>query len=62
MGADGVEVAQQRHIQGRVGGADVGEDALLEQLAGAVGVGGAADGEVLPDGHGSRVAVDRGGG
>ena len=62
VGADGVEVAQQRHVQRGVCGADVGQDALLEQLGGAVGIGGASGGEVLPNGHGGGVAVHRGGG
>src|SRR5699024_3193946 len=60
MGPDGVEVAQQRHVQLGVGLAAVGEDALGEHLGGAVGVGGGAGGEILPDGHAGRVAVDGG--
>lgn len=62
MGADGVEVPQQGHVQGGVGGANVGQDALGKGFGGAIGVGGGAHGEILGDGHSSRVAVDRGGG
>ena len=62
VGTDGVEVPQQGHVQPGVGGADVGQDLLLEQLGGAVGVGGASGGEVLLDGDGVGVAVHRGGG
>ena len=47
VGADGVEVAQQSHIQGGVRLADIGEDALGHGLGGAVGVGGGTHGEVL---------------
>ena len=62
VGADGVEVAQQRDVQARVGLAVVHQDALDEELGGAVGVGGAAGREVLADGHGGGVAVHGGGG
>ena len=62
MGADGVEVAQQGHVHGGVGGAVVGEDPLDKKLGGAVGIGGAAHGEILSNGHGGGVAVHRGGG
>ena len=62
MGADGIEIPQQGHIQRGVCCAVIGENALLEELGGAVGIGGAAGGEILPDGHGGRVAVHRGGG
>ena len=60
--ADGVEVAQQRDVHRRVGGAVVHEYALLKELCGAVGVCGAAGGEVLAYRHALGVAVDRGGG
>ena len=60
MGTDGVEVAQQSHVQGGVGLADIGEDALSHRLGGAVGVGGGADREVLGDGHAGGIAVDGG--
>ena len=62
VGADGVEVAQQRHIQAGVSLADVLQDALGEGLGGAVGVGGSTHREVLGDGHTGGVAVDGGGG
>ena len=62
VGTDGVEVAQQGHVQAGVGLADIGQDALGEGLGGAVGVGGGTDGEVLGDGHAGGVAVDGGGG
>ena len=62
VGADGVEVAQQRHVHLGVGLAAVGEHHLVHQLAGAVGVGGAAHTAVLIDGHLLRVAIDGGGG
>ena len=62
MRTDGVEVTQQRNVQLGVGVAAVGQDALGEHLRGAVGVRGAADGEILADGHAGGVAVDRGGG
>ena len=61
VGADGVEVAQQSHVQGRVSLADIGEDALGHGLGGAVGVGGGTHGEVLGDRHTGGVAVDGGG-
>ena len=61
VGADGVEVAQQSHVQGGVSLADIGEDALGESLGGAVGVGGGTHGEVLGDRHTGGVAVDGGG-
>ena len=60
MGADGVEVAQHRHIHAGVSLADIGQDALSEHLGGAVGVGGVAGGEVLGDGDAGGVAVDGG--
>ena len=60
VGADGVEVAQHRHIHAGVGLADVGQDPLGEHLGGAVRVGGVADREVLGDGDAGRVAVDGG--
>ena len=62
MGTNRVEVTQQRHIQLRVSLAAVGQDARGKDLGGAVGVGGAAHGEILADGHAGGVAVDRGGG
>ena len=62
VGADGVEVAQQSHVQGGVRLADIGEDALGHGLGGAVGVGGGTHGEVLGDRHTGGVAVDGGGG
>ena len=62
MGTDGVEVPQQGHVQRGVRFAVVREDALNEQLGGAVGVGGAASGEVLPDRHAGGVTVHGGGG
>ena len=40
VGTDGVEVAQQGHVQAGVGLADILQDALSESLGGAVGVGG----------------------
>ena len=60
MGADGVEVAQQRNIQLGVSLATVGQDALGKHLGGAVGVRGAAHGEILADGHAGGVTVDGG--
>ena len=54
MGTDGVEVAQQGHVQLRVSLADIGQDALGEGLGGAVGVGGGTNGEILGDGHSWR--------
>ena len=60
MGTNRVEVTQQRHIQLRVSLAAVGQDALGKDLGGAVGVGGAAHGEILADGHAGGVAVDGG--
>ena len=62
VGTDGVEVAQQGHVQAGVRLADIGQDALGEGLGGAVGVGGGTHGEVLGDGHTGGVAVDGGGG
>ena len=62
VGADGVEVAQQSHVQGGVSLADIGEDALGHGLGGAVGVGGGTHGEILGDRHTGGVAVDGGGG
>ena len=62
VGTDGVEVAQQGHVQGGVSLADIGQDALGKGLGGAVGVGGGTHGEVLGDGHAGGVAVDGGGG
>lgn len=62
VGTDGVEVAQQRHIQAGVCMADVLQNALGESLGGAVGVGGSAHGEVLGDGHTGGIAVDGSGG
>ena len=62
MGTNGVEVAQQGHIQAGVSLADVGQDALGEGFGGAVGVGGSTHGEVLGDGHAGGVAVNGGGG
>ena len=62
MGTDGVEVAQQRHIQAGVRLADVLQNALGKGLGGAVGVGGSAHREVLGDGHTGGVAVDGSGG
>src|SRR5699024_9691586 len=47
-------------IQFRVSSAAVGENALGEGFGGAVGVGGAAHGEILTDGHAGGVAVDGG--
>jgi hypothetical protein len=38
--ADGVEVAQAQHPQGRVGGAGIAEDFFDVELAAPVGVGG----------------------
>ena len=58
VGTDGVEVAQQRHIQAGVSLADVLQNALGEGLGGAVGVGGSTHGEVLGDGHAGGVAID----
>ena len=62
MGADGVEVPQQGHVQLRVRRAEVRQDALNKQLGSPVGIGGAAHGEILPDGNAGGVAVHRGGG
>ena len=61
VGTDGVEVAQQGHVQAGVGLADILQDALSESLGGAVGVGGGTHGEVLGDRHTGGVAVDGGG-
>ena len=58
VGADGVEVAQDGNAPFRVGGVQVAQHLLDEQLAAPVGVGGAG-GEVLADGELRRVAVDR---
>ena len=60
MGTDGVEVAEQSHVQGGVSLADIGQDALGHGLRGAVGVGGSTHGEVLGDGHTGGVAVNGG--
>ena len=62
VGADGVEVAQQSHVQGGIGLAVVHENLLDEQLGGTIGIGGAAGGEVLTDGHRGGIAVHGGGG
>ena len=61
VGADGVEVAQQRHIQAGISLADILQDTLGEGLGGAVGVGGGTHREVLGNGHAGGVAVDGGG-
>ena len=60
VGTDGVEVAEQGHVQGGVCLADIGQDALGHGLRGAIGVGGGTHGEVLGDGHTGRVAVNGG--
>ena len=57
MGADGVEVTQERHVQIGVCRAAVGENPFQHQLGVAVGIGGRTGG-VLPDGHRLGVAVD----
>ena len=62
VGTDGVEIAQQGHVQLRVCMADILQDALGKGLGGAVGVGGSTHGEVLGDGHTGGVAVDGSGG
>ena len=56
---DGVEVAQKGHIQRGIGLAHIFQNALGESLGGAIGVGGAAHGEILTDGHTGRIAIHR---
>ena len=55
---NGVEVAQQGHVQAGVCLAHILQDALGEHLGRAVGVGGGTGGEVLGDGHTGGVAID----
>ena len=55
---NGVEVAQQGHVQAGVCLAHILQDALGEHLGRAVGVGGGTGGEVLGDGHAGGVAID----
>ena len=62
VGADRIKIAQQGHVQARIGLAVVDEDALNKELGGTVGIGGAAGGEVLPDRYGGGIAVDGSGG
>ena len=61
VGADGVEVAQQRDAPVLVRHPEVAEDVLDHQLGRAVGVGG-REGEVLPDRDRFGRAVNSGGG
>ena len=62
LSADGVEVAQEHHVPGRVSGVDVGQDVLDHALGAAVGVGDDAFGHLLGDGADLRGAVNGGGG
>ena len=62
MRADRVEVAQQHDGPGRIGHMHVAQNLLLEQLGGAVRVGGAAGRRLLGDRQFLRRAVHGGGG
>jgi len=60
MGADGVEVSQEGNFPARIGDEEIAQDLFDHQFAPALGIG-RRQGEILADGDGRGIAVNRGG-